>query len=391
MRAFLVTLAVSFTGAGVAQADAEPISVFVVGHGPTQKAATGSNISARVGEKVSLFVVVKRGRGRKARYYTDAPRLRLGRRISRRAVRPFAKLGARVQWSQVEPRQFHVDTESPNAGNPAYSNSVLFGPKHGKWLGFDRLEYIETPIAGATRGALTVKRASPTDRRLKWARGAGTMRYKATITLGGVTHASLGADKVTRGGIAEDVMRVSFRRRDGFTGHLTSYFNVPNVFGSAGKGRTHQTDRFQGADCADVIVGAARRAGAQIDYTHAAGLTRYARPVTGLLKMGRSDVTYLDGAKTGQTASLRWGRDVKEGDIVLIDYSNFAGSKRKWDHVGVLAFDAKGGELGVLDPKDALWHIGFKTGLREEALSGQGRATIQVLRFKRSVARRFRR
>jgi hypothetical protein len=49
------------------------------------------------------------------------------------------------------------------------------------------------------------------------------------------------------------------------------------------------------------------------------------------------------------------------------------------------------GTPSVLDPADRIMHIGFNTGLRDEPLSGQGPVTIQVLRFKRSVARQFRR
>ncbi len=361
-------------------AAAEPVTVVVVGAGPGERIAKRSPIHARVGESVSLFAVVKIGRGRRARYFTDAPRLRLGRRISKRRIRPLSEIAQRVRWVLVEPRQFHVDTPSPNVGNPAYSNSVLFGPRHGKWLGLDALEYHETPIAGARTGALTIDRVRPTDRRLRWGRGAGTMRYKVVIEIDGKSHASPGADAVGPGGITGDVMRVSLRHHDGFGGHLTSYFNVPNVFGSAGRGSRHQTDRYQGADCADVIVGAARRAGAKIEYTHAAGLTRYARRLGGLLRVHRRGVRHADEDVAATLA-------VRQGDLVLIDYSDFDGSGRKWDHVAVVAAPGQ----STLSPDTPVWHIGFKTGLREEPLHRQGRATIQVLRFRPGVRRRFRR
>ncbi|MFT5434309.1 MAG: hypothetical protein ACI9OJ_005022 [Myxococcota bacterium] len=266
------------------------------------------------------------------------------------------------------------------------------GPKHGKWLGFDQLEYEETAVRNEAGGSIIVTRVKQTGQRLKWARGAGTIRFKSTVTIDGVTHAADGAESVGHGGITADVMRVSFRRKDGFAGHLTSDFNVPNVFGSAGHGPTHQTDRFQGTDCADVIIGAARRAGAKINYTHAAGLVRHANAVTGLLKVDSNGVQHIDGPITGRQARLKPGVDIKEGDLVLIDYSNFSGSRRKWDHVAVFLRDAKkAGTPSVLDPADRIMHIGFKTGLRDEPLSGQGPVTIQVLRFKRSVARQFRR
>ena len=59
---------------------------------------------------------------------------------------------------------------------------------------------------------------------------------------------------------------------DDFGGWLGTYFGVPYVFGSNGaEGSTHQTDRYTGADCADVLVGARRAAGSRaLAYTSGA-------------------------------------------------------------------------------------------------------------------------
>ncbi len=46
----------------------EPIEVFVVGAAPGARRASRRPFPARVGETVALDVVVKRGRGRKARW-----------------------------------------------------------------------------------------------------------------------------------------------------------------------------------------------------------------------------------------------------------------------------------------------------------------------------------
>lgn len=75
------------------------------------------------------------------------------------------------------------------------------------------------------------------------------------------TVASPGAEATDTFGILPGVHRVSIRRGDDFVGWLSSYLLVPEVFGSAGGGRNHQTERFTGADCADVLVGAIRRMG----------------------------------------------------------------------------------------------------------------------------------
>lgn len=326
------------------------------------------NVSSRLGTPVTLYAAVRRGR----RLYTDAPV---------RGARPLK--GATFRWSRVEPRLHHTSTPSPNGSNPAYSNSVLFGPRHGKWLGFDNIEYHTTPIRRARRASIVVTEATPTDRRLR--SGAGTMRYQVHVTLDGQTWSSPGVEAITQTGIDPSVRRVSFRAADDFVGYLTAYHNVPNLFGSAGKGSRHQTDRFQGADCADVIVGAARLGGARIDYTHAAGLTRYARPVGGLLNVDGTSITHTD---TGQPAHLVFGRDVRRGDLMLIDYSTFDVTRRKWDHVAVIESD--GGERGRFDSQDRVLHMAYLTGLKSQTLASRPAATIQILRFRRGIQRRFR-
>jgi hypothetical protein len=182
-------------------------------------------------------------------------------------------------------------------------------------------------------------------------------------------------------------MRASFRDADDFAGYLTTYFNVPNLFGSAGPGRLHQTEQYQGADCADVITGGARRAGAKIPYTSAAGLRKYAPAVTSRLLLNRRGVYRLNGKVAGQPVALKWGRDVKRGDLMLIDYVGFTGSPRSWDHIAVMASDA--GVKGVFDPADLVMHVGYLYGLVRTRARDEGPAVIQFLRFNARIQRAF--
>jgi len=278
---------------------------------------------------------------------------------------------------------FHTETAPPNLGNPAYSNSVLFGRRHGRWLGYDTLEYAEHALPH-TRPALTLTRVSPTDPVLARNGGLGTMRFKVDVTAAdGRRWESPGAAATSRGGIRGTVRRVSFRSGDGLVGHLTSFFNVPNVFGSAGTGRRHQTDRHQGADCADVIVGAARKAGARVPYTSVSGLGRHTRPRSGVLRIVDGGTRDTDDAEV----VLRWGEDVRAGDLVLIKYGvDFTG--RTWDHIAVLADDR--GRPGVFDAADEVLHMGFLYGLVREPLGAQRPATIRLVRFRRRWRRRMR-
>ncbi len=341
------------------------------------KPAAARNVEARRGDPVTLHAAVRH----RGHWYTDAPRVR---GVSRRKVRPLAALGdVEVRWSQIEPHLQHVEVPPPNAGNPAYSNNVLFGRGHGKWLGYDTLEYTERPLRhrGAT---LDLTRVSPSDPRLRAHRGLGTMRYRVEVRAGdGRVWSSPGAEATSRGGIKSKVRRVSFRDHDDLVGYLSSYFNVPNVFGSAGVGHRHQTELHQGADCADVIVGAARKTGAKVPYTSVSGLGRHTRALTEVLRV---DEGALRDADDGEVV-LRWGEQVQRGDLVLIKYGvDYTG--RTWDHIAVLAADA--GKPGVFDPGDEVLHMGYLTGLVREPLGAQMPGQVRFVRFKRRWARHWR-
>lgn len=369
----LTTLALWATAA-----DAAPRAQ-VLGLAPGEVAAHAGPIEAVFGQPVRLFAAVQDGRT----WYSDAPRIRVGRRVV--TPRPLADLGpVTVTWRLVEPHPHHVATPSPNFGNPAYSNNVLFGPRHGKWLGYDTLDYQETPLP-ASGGALEIDRARPSFPQLAVNAGMGTVRYAVTVTAGGATYASPGAEAIQRGGIAPSVFRVSFRAGEGLLGYLPSYFNVPNVFGSAGVGRRHQTELHQGADCADVIIGAARKAGARIEYTSVAGLARYTDPVSPRLYFDGAAFRALTDEGPGEPVSLRWADDVQPGDVLLIKYARADFTGRRWDHVGVLEADA--GAPGVLDGADPLLHIGYLHGLARQPIASQGLMVVQVVRFKKALRR----
>lgn len=350
-------------------------------------------VQAKRGQRVILYAVVARRRGRRSVYFTDAPALRVGRRRVRgRRLRPLRRLGdVALRWSRIEPQPHHVSTPPPNRKNPAYSNARLFGPHHGRWIGYDRIEYAESPIAGAKQSRLELARVAPSHPRVDVHGGLGTMRYRVRVRIGDVEISSPGAPPTVVRGISPRVMRVSFRSGDGFVGFLTSFYNVPNVFGSGGgTGRSHQTELYQGADCADVLIGAARRAGAPLRYTSVLGLERYAAPITPLLLLSDKGVFYVDDQrKPERSAGLSFAQDVAVGDLMLIDYVGFDGSPRSWDHVAVISGDA--GRRGWFDPEDLVMHMGYLYGLTEAPARTEGPAIIRLLRFKPRVRRAWRR
>jgi len=329
--------------------------------------------AARLDQEAQLAPVVigKRGKRRVVLAPAAVTRVKLGG--TRSTPEPLA--GARVQWSTVEAHGFRTRPAANGATSEFYSNVSLEPQTFGRWLGYDRIEYFERVVHawGAPAPiAAVVDVANPT------VPGLGTVRYKVEVELDGTRAASPGAEAVDTYGLLPSVHRVSIRKGDDFLGHLSAYLLVPEVFGSAGGGRNHQTERFTGADCADVMIGAARRMGRRLAYTNVAGLPAYATVVAGATELDER------GTPTAPIASVR------AGDLIRIDYGGAlrGHTPRAFDHVAALWEDRsdpkgphKGAADGQLDGFDLVIHMGHPR-LVIEPLSEQSPATIDVLRWR---------
>jgi hypothetical protein len=299
-------------------------------------------------------------------------------------------LGAvRVQWSIVEPHGFRSEPAKNGATSDFYANVSTEAATFGRWLGYDHIDYYETAQgdwearASARRRRATVVSAEPDAVQVD---GVGTVRYKAELRLpSGATFASAGAEATDAFGLLPSVHRVSIRGGDDFMGWLAAYLLVPEVFGSAGGGRNHQTERFTGADCADVLVGALRRSGrTDVAYTSVAALGRVARVIA-------APVTLDDHG-----APARPIDGVERGDIIRIDYGGAltGHTPRGWDHVAALWEDRsdpagpyRGAADGRLDGFDLVIHMGHPR-LVIEPLAEQAPATVDVLRWRGGRPRR---
>jgi hypothetical protein len=316
-------------------------------------ARTAHAVDARRGETIEVFVVANGTLdGRRVTFSDD------GRR-GHTAWRP---CDAHVDWRRVEPRPQHTTTPAPNASVPVYANAVVLGPDHGKWIGFDRLEYFESALDGdgttrLVRDAVPsagASLASSAPRAEPWS-GLGVMHLMATVRVGDAVATTAGAEDVPDGTIAARVFRYSLRSGDDFVGWLTSYFNVPYLFGSAGKGAKAQAERYVGADCADVLVAALRRLGSRLEYTSVAELVDALPHVTG---------------------------PVRAGDLYALDYVGYTELPRSWDHIVALVEDRgpDGKPDGKPGPEDLVIDTGNADGLKVAPLADQGEVRIAVLR-----------
>jgi hypothetical protein len=275
---------------------------------------------------------------------------------------------AEVSWRRIEPQMEHVDTPPPNRDIACYANAVVFGPDHGSWIGYDKIEYFETEIenSGPT---LTVHDARPSDddlaeKRPPEQRGLGVMHVAATVN-----------------GVSTAQLRYTYRSGDGFLGWLTSFYNVPYLFGSAGKGVKNQAEQYIGADCADILVAALRRAGwKKLEYSSVADLVDALHPV------GKPAIVKPCQAGVCEATTLRWGKDVRTGDMLALDYIGADSDlPRAWDHM-VVAIEDRGpagspGD-GVLGPEDIVMDSGSSEGLKQAPLGDQGLVRVAVLRVR---------
>ncbi len=346
------------------RAHAEPV-LRIVAVAPSGATVTAHAVQARVGEEVVLSLELRDG----------------GRAL------PLPD-GTRVVWLRVEPRMFHVALPPANPGRQTYSNSVLFGPHHGDWLGFDTIEYDERPLeAGAevsfdgARVRLRGARTADPQRDALGAAGSMWLAAEARLPDGRKLHTA-GARDVDRLGLSPSVQRVSFREGDDFIGWLSTYEHVPDVFGSSGgRGATHQSDRYVGADCMDLMTGAARAMG-RTDLAHASvsALPTLAAPVSDVLAIGE-DAVVRD--ERGVPVVLRWGVDVQRGDLIALDYGDDPENSlpRAWDHVGALVGDAAEGARGVFDASDAYRNMTGR-GVRDVALGRELPLRVRIWRWK---------
>ena len=340
---------------------------------------TDAATEARIDQKVQLAAIVvgHRGKRRVVLAPSDIDALMLdGRKVP---ARERDTLDAKVTWSTVEPHGFRTSKAANGATSEFYSNVSTEPKTFGRWLGYDRIDYFEHAFTTSGDSRIISATIAPSEAGAAQVPGLGTLRYKVDVALAdGTRIASPGVEATDSFGILPSVHRVSVRASDDFIGWLSSYLLVPEVFGSAGPGKNHQTERFTGADCADVMVGAVRRAGAKVPYTNVAGLPTYAKAIAA--------ATELDDK--GTPAATISG--VKPGDLIRIDYGGELRhhTPRDWDHVAALWEDRsdpdgpqKGAADGKLDGFDLVIHVGHPR-LVIEPLARQSPATIDVLRWR---------
>ena len=296
---------------------------------------------------VTLFALVEVEHDGARTLYSDAGNVRWrGKPVT---TRPLAEAPAiTIAWRKIEPSV--ADMSNTASGSFRY----------------ETIPYVATAwrAGGAAAPGTAIADVHPT-LTPDHGDGLGTMRYQLVVRQGDRTLTSPGIEARRgrgAGGLADDVHRVSLRADDSFLGMLGEMYGQPYIWASAGgSDRTHQSERLEGSDCADLMVYGARRTGLAIPYGWTGSLEKHARV---LGKGALADDGVYRNARGEPVAFTR------PGDLVLFPR-----------HVGALVEDR--GTRGVLDTADLMLHTLFDSPKQQPiAESGYADNPVKVLRWK---------
>ena len=148
-----------------------------------------------------------------------------------------------------------------------------------------------------------------------------------------------GIRNVERKGLSPKVFRVSYMASDDYIGYLTTFFNVPGIFGSM----PYQSRNYIGVDCADVLVATSKVMNKQKN-------TKNYNVVMLVDKFKTKVKTKI--VRGNPVKTLRWGKEFKKGDFIAVKYRE----NGRYAHIGMLYGDENNN--GVLDKEDSIINAG---------------------------------
>jgi hypothetical protein len=247
---------------------------------------------------------------------------------------------ATIRWYQIFP---DISKSYKNANHPWEANPY-------KWVGFGKIDYERkelTHFRGQWKIRPFEKYSDMENQRLReevshsrfYQKNVGSFWFQVEIEKNGKITKSAGIENSNERGLSPKVFRVSIRNGKGYIGYLTTFFNVPGLFGSI----NYQSNHYIGVDCADVLVAAyAKWRGKSMKKNY-----NVAMLVNKLSKRSQFDI--VNGMPN---KNLKWGKDVHPGDFIAVRYVG----ARQYQHIGALSGDAN--KNGVLDGGDLIIHAG---------------------------------
>lgn len=238
-----------------------------------------------------------------------------------------------IRWFQIVPdtSKFYKNANHPWEANPY------------KWVGFGKIDYEVVEIEefrGNWENAFDLEEIFEGVSRSGYYRGdLGSFWLQAEVLKDGKRLRSAGLSENDHRNLSPGVFRISVRKNDGYLGWLTSFFNVPGLFGSI----PYQSANYIGVDCADVLVAANRKwrglEGAK-DYNVSMLTSEWPKAAKCRIEAGKPDET------------LTWGEEIQPGDAIAVRYR----PGKQFQHIGALYGDSN--DNGILDPEDLILHAG---------------------------------
>lgn len=255
--------------------------------------------------------------------------------------------GAQIRWFEIVP---DISKAYKNANFP-------WEEKPYEWVGFAKIDYDRKELS-QFRGLWQIKpleteqdcnirehlssSGAPQSRTMNSRthhEDVGSFWFQAEVAKDGKIYRSPGIEDSDEKGLSPQVFRVSIRDGEGYLGYLTSFFNVPGLFGSV----TYQSENYIGVDCADVLVAAWakwKNRPLKKNYNVAMVVSEWPRVKEFDLREGATD------------EQISWGADVRPGDFIAVRYPG----GRQYQHIGALYSDANAN--GILDGGDLVIHAG---------------------------------
>ncbi len=264
-----------------------------------------------------------------------------------------------IRWYQVIPDSTRF---YKNANHPWEKNAY-------KWTGYGKIDYKRVELK-AFRNKKKIKintklleQTKPKDNPY-YNTKLGSFWFEAEATLkNGEKIRSYGLKDRTKKGLSPKVFRVSYWQDDSYIGYLTTFFNVPGIFGSM----PYQSANHIGVDCADVLIGAS------------ALMNKKTKVKNYNVKMLEQKLKHKAKFKIingHPNVKLRWGKDFKKGDFIAVKYHKDG----RYAHIGMLYEDVN--KNGILDKADSIMNAGpnalHTVTLKDRAFNG----TVVILENK---------
>jgi hypothetical protein len=262
---------------------------------------------------------------------------------------------AEIKWFQIIP---DTTTRYNNAEWP-------WMPDAYKWKGFDKIKYARKELKNlADKWRITIDAAnrgleetiidgngplsyltgrifgsSDYSKSRFYNRDYGSFWYQAEVSKGTDTLKTPGIEDKDNRGLSPDVFRISVKEGNDLIGNLTSFFNVPAVFGST----PYQVRNYIGVDCADVLMAAyCMTNGKPIEKDYNVAILTRSFPV-----IQKARIT--DGQPDRE---IYWDRDIRRGNFIAVRYNG----GKQYQHIGAFYKDSNGNK--ILDAEDIVLHAG---------------------------------